>query len=157
MVAGLSYYYTYKETGNDPWNLGHNYIIQRAQNAMESWAELLDNYDKNEWWEAADPKDHYKYLVDGLSSTHIGDCTAHPATCIRCNSESLFKIPYSATWSKSEGHKMFNEYSKDKKEKEKVPEHNVDYVAELDELRNDFDNFDKLEAEFKELIKNEQK
>ena len=33
----------------------------------------------------------------------------------------------------------------------------TDYQTELDELRYDFNNFDKLEAEFKELLRNEQK
>ena len=33
----------------------------------------------------------------------------------------------------------------------------TDYQTELDELIYDFDNFDKLEAEFRELLRNEQK
>lgn len=117
MITDLILYFTWKETGEKPSYLTDFQMVQGAQEALELWKEAMDNWKNCDWWEAFDPKDHYNYIVDGLSSSHVGDCTAHPATCMRCLSETLFKIPYTADWTKSEGHKMIREQMEEIKAK----------------------------------------
>ena len=119
IIEDLKMYVMLKEKGEVPTWLTEERIKKDALNAVEEWNAGLANWFQNDWWEAFDPKDHYNYIVDGLSSIHIGDCTAHPATCTRCLAEEYFHIPPTANWSKSEGSKMFHEYSEDVKKSEK--------------------------------------
>jgi hypothetical protein len=67
-----------------------------------------DSDDINNWWEAyVPPSDKMlMYLKNGLSDPHEGDCTAVASSCMRCIAETYYKIPYTATWSKAEGHRL---------------------------------------------------
>lgn len=50
------------------------------------------------------------WLKGALSEGHCGDCTAHPAGCMRCSAEQLYNLPSTVTWrSKREGRELFHE------------------------------------------------
>lgn|SRR5574343_222033 len=46
------------------------------------------------------------YLKRGLTTQHIGDCTAHPVACDRCLAEHYYKIDNTAKWDKRVGYKL---------------------------------------------------
>lgn len=89
--------------------------IQKSyENALKDWDEGLEKWtDDNEMWECLVDMDWFeKVYVGSLSDMHSGDCTAFACTCSRCHAETVFKIPYTANWGKSEGYKIYHQYIK---------------------------------------------
>lgn len=94
--------------------VGEEKMKQYAISAMNTINEKMDNMtDDDEYWDVFAP--NFNYIKDGLKEQHAGDCTAIACTCIRCLAESMYKIDYTANWSKHEGHRLLNEYNKLKK------------------------------------------
>jgi hypothetical protein len=85
--------------------------LQWMDKIFEKWEEP-GNGDK-EVWEAQLDYDTFKRDQEGyLEEAHCGDCTSVAMTCMRCYSEGLYKIPYTATWGHHEGWKLLHEYNK---------------------------------------------
>lgn len=130
-VHDMEEYYKYKEFGTVPsyWKDTPEKVVQRAERGLKDWHEYLAKWGDEEgcsdWWDCWDyeldwkddggkPMRYSEYLKSGLSDMHLGDCTAFPATCSRCYSENMFKVPYSAKWGgKSEGSRLYHEFAKD--------------------------------------------
>lgn len=112
-------YIKYLKDPNDPAVKGYTDTpekVKRFKGYAESSTEYIWNRihdyeipDEVEDWERLDP--NFKpNILDSLEDMHGGDCTAMACTCMRCYAEGVFKLPYTATWSKHEGYKLFQEY-----------------------------------------------
>lgn len=90
-------------------------VEKEAKKALVDWHESLKKWnDDNELWDCFVDEEWFKIVyIYGLSDQHSGDCTAFACSCSRCHAEGIFKIPYTANWSKSEGYKMENAFLKD--------------------------------------------
>lgn len=99
-------------------------VEKYAKNALKEWDEALNKWnDDNDIWDCFISAEWFKAAyIDSLSDFHGGDCTAFPASCPRCHAEAMFKIPYTATWGKSDGYKMEQAFLKDLKEKRALKE-----------------------------------
>lgn len=74
--------------------------------------KMMDRPDDVEWFET-DGDYFTKHLRPEIenSEMHAGDCTAVPASCMRCIAEDRYRLPSSVTWSKGDGYRMLLEYS----------------------------------------------
>lgn len=77
--------------------------------AKAIWNKIQKQTDDEEDWDVVAP-DFKKHILNSLSDIHGGDCTAFASTCMRCHAEGVFKVPYTANWSKGEGYKMEHEF-----------------------------------------------
>lgn len=83
----------------------------RSANYYRSYVNKLLSPDSEEssldshkdMWKLVDREWFNRCYVEGLSDSHCGDCTAVACSCIRCHSESLFKIPQTSIWDKHTG------------------------------------------------------
>ena len=102
-------------------------VEKYAKDALKEWDEALSKWtDDNDIWDCLVSSEWFKAAyVDSLSDFHGGDCTAFPSSCPRCHAEGMFKIPYTANWSKSEGYKMEQAFLKDLKEKKALKESKI--------------------------------
>lgn len=96
-------------------------ITKEAKDSLELWNTALD---KNiDIWDALVSPEWFKSAyIDTLSEGHGGDCTALPGSCMRCHAEGMFKIPYTANWSKHEGYRLLQEYNQDYRAKNNIEE-----------------------------------
>lgn len=92
--------------------------IKKYVNEGKQFFEDLMNEETLEPWEKIVSPKYFGYIRSSLDSIHSGDCTAFACTCERCLSETYYKLPYTANWSKHDGYKMFNSYSQLNKQKE---------------------------------------
>lgn len=53
------------------------------------------------------PKRLTGHFVEALTGWHAGDCTSHPATCVKCHSEDILGFSTIDGLSKSMGHHLF--------------------------------------------------
>lgn len=122
IVHSLSLYISFLKGEELKYPYTKEILTKNANRALETWNTAMDNWkDGVDLWNVLIDTEWFKEVyIDSLDSLHCGDCTAFPASCSRCHAEGMFKIPYTANWSKSEGSKLFSEYRKDwerKKEK----------------------------------------
>lgn len=93
-------------------------IEKRLDSDYKKWNRVKTNWKNGNLFDQfISDEDFNHYFVKALSSMHLGDCTSFPMTCDRCYAESLFKIPYSATFSQKEGAVLLDEFLNDYKEK----------------------------------------
>ncbi len=84
--------------------------------AEERLQELLGGLfpveDKDgEPWERRFPFEKFKVAHEGyLAEAHCGDCVAVACACARCQTEDLYKVPFTATWDKYEGNALYHQY-----------------------------------------------
>lgn len=125
--------FEYLKRIDDPENLKKNQyfnswsldkIKDYAMKNAESLEKCMDaQKDGQELWEAYDPDNHIQYFKNEiLNGYHCGDCTAVACTCETCMAEHLYRIPYTANWSKHEGHRMLSEYQALKKKQKEEQE-----------------------------------
>lgn len=91
-------------------------VEKNAKNCIEVWNKSIDSLeDGMNIWDCFINHAWFKRAyIDTLSDMHEGDCTAFPASCMRCQAESIFNIPNSANWKgKSEGYRLYKEYEAD--------------------------------------------
>jgi hypothetical protein len=69
--------------------------------------EKVDN-----WWEHFASRLQLDLIRQSITQSHAGDCTAIPASCMRCIAEVYYKIPSTVKWSKGVGYKLYLESSK---------------------------------------------
>lgn len=83
---------------------------QKALEAIEEFDEYLKDWsDDNDWWDGFAWNDQVKdYLRTTPYAMHAGDCTAFPSTCDRCLGEEIYKVPFTANWSKHVGNLLFS-------------------------------------------------
>lgn len=102
---------------NPPYGTKERWL-ELTDNDYKKWKAVKSNWKKGSLFDVfMKEEDFHQYFVNGLSSMHLGDCTSFPMTCDRCYCESLFQIPYSATWNQKEGAKLLDEFLKDYEEK----------------------------------------
>ena len=96
-----------------------------AQSSIKKWNEAQElwysaEYSANMWDYFVEHDWFNRVIVQGLKEQHGGDCTAFAVTCGRCLAESYFQIPSSVSWKNNhEGNRLYQEYAKDFKEKNK--------------------------------------
>lgn len=98
-------------------------VEKNAKNCIEVWNKSIDSLeDGMNIWDSFIEHDWFKRAyIDTLADMHEGDCTAFPASCMRCQAESIFNIPNSANWKgKSEGYRLYKEYENDIKNKKEL-------------------------------------
>ncbi len=57
-------------------------------------------------------KEKINVYQEYLKDMHDGDCTAFPASCMRCHSEEKFALKSTVTFGKSDGSQMYSKYIK---------------------------------------------
>lgn len=122
MLEHLSGFYEMQTQGKEPPYGTKERWTDLVDHDYKKWKAVKSNWKKGSLFDAfMSEEDFHKYFVKALSSIHLGDCTSVPMTCDRCYAESLFQLPYSATWNKKEGAKLLNEFLDDYKEKTGKP------------------------------------
>lgn len=76
---------------------------------FEEGANIDDNLD---WWHGYIWENMKNGIRGALTEPHAGDCVAFPCTCMRCYAEEKYKLPITATFTKSEGNKLYHEVLK---------------------------------------------
>ncbi|AVH85021.1 hypothetical protein RsoM2USA_92 [Ralstonia phage RsoM2USA] len=118
---------------DDPENLKKNqyfssWDLEKIKEYAMGNAKNLEEYmnaqkDDQEPWECYDPNNHIQYFRESiLNGYHCGDCTAVACSCETCHAEHLYKIPYTANWSKHEGSRLLGEYQALKKKQKEEQE-----------------------------------
>lgn len=93
-------------------------IEKRIQSDYKKWKTVKANWKEGNLFDQVISDEEFnKYFVNALSSMHLGDCTSFPMTCDRCYAESLFKLPYSATFTQQQGAVLLDEFLTDYQEK----------------------------------------
>lgn len=96
----------------------YNKLKEEATKAKDYLFELADNEDEIDPWDASEyVNKSMVHLKNGLDDMHGGDCTAFACTCQRCYTESVYKLPHTATWGKHEGHKLYYRLDKLREQK----------------------------------------
>lgn len=122
MMYNLENYIGYLETKELPKGYTEQELASEAKRSLKKWHSALDQWDdsKDIWDGLVEDEWFVRAFVNPLSEVHGGDCTAMAASCCRCHAEELFKIPFTANWTKHEGYALYHQYYSDYKEKNNI-------------------------------------
>jgi hypothetical protein len=107
IARDLMIYVTMKENLDIPFD--HSMIKIMGEDKVTSGAIAMTNYLNEKMKDDGEPWEVFGnlHLRAALSESHCGDCVAFPCTCTRCWAEEQYNLPFTATWTKSEGCTMF--------------------------------------------------
>ena len=118
IMFSMANYIKFKEgmlNEDDFWyKQGEEKIRLDALEAITEFEEGLKGDDDKDWWHGYVWDNMKNHIRGCLTSPHAGDCTAFPSTCDRCYAEEKYRIPFTATFNKSQGNKLFHLYKQNK-------------------------------------------
>lgn len=79
----------------------------------------------------------FDYGIEELKSIHIGDCSAHPASCYKCFAEGILGIDTTQGISKHGGLWLFNYFTK----KENIEKTAEEVISDLSCIINDTNKY----------------
>jgi hypothetical protein len=90
---------------------------ESAKTGIDKFVDLMDNEELDPW-EQLVSKEYMENFKQGIEEMHGGNCTAYPCSCMRCLSETYYKLPNSVTWGKSKGSSLLAQYTELCKQKD---------------------------------------
>lgn len=113
MMHSLIQYYELSKGKEPSFPYTKETVEKEAERSIERWNKYMNKWDDDIIEAFIDDEWFRKVYVSGLSDIHSGDCTAFACSCSRCHAEELFGVPSTVKWGKSEGHRLWKEFSED--------------------------------------------